>query len=110
MFVLLAQARPLLIVEDPETRLHPIMLSMAWNLLELIPLQKIATTNSSELLSLTAVENVCRLVREPARIAAWRIGPQALSVEESRRISFHIHVNRPSSLFARCWLLVEGET
>lgn len=120
MFVLLAQARgaagiaaqarPLLIVEDPETRLHPIMLSVVWNLLELIPLQKIATTNSSELLSLTAVENVCRLVREPARVAAWRIGPQALSAEESRRIGFHIRVNRPSSLFARCWLLVEGET
>lgn len=32
------------------------------------------------------------------------------STEDSRRISFHIRFNRPSSLFARCWLLVEGET
>lgn len=23
---------------------------------------------------------------------------------------FHIRYNRPSALFARCWLLVEGET
>lgn len=105
-----AGAHPLLLVEDPETRLHPIMLSVAWNLLELMPLQKIATTNSGELLSQVPLENICRLVREPARVAAWRIGPEGLSAEESRRIGFHIRVNRPSALFARCWLLVEGET
>lgn len=49
-------------------------------------------------------------MREPARVAAWRIGPEGLSAEESRRIGFHIRMNRPSALFARCWLLVEGET
>lgn len=103
-------ARPLLLVEDPETRLHPIMLSVAWNLLALMPLQKIATTNSGELLSQVALEQICRLVREPDRVAAWRIGPEGLSAEEARRIGFHIRVNRPSALFARCWLLVEGET
>lgn len=103
-------AHPLLLVEDPETRLHPIMLSVAWNLLDLMPLQKITTTNSGELLSQVPLENICRLVREPTRVAAWRIGPEGLSAEESRRIGFHIRVNRPSALFARCWLLVEGET
>lgn len=103
-------AHPLLLVEDPETRLHPIMLSVAWNLLDLMPLQKITTTNSGELLSQVPVENICRLVREPTRVAAWRVGPEGLSAEESRRIGFHIRVNRPSALFARCWLLVEGET
>ncbi|STK74695.1 nucleoside triphosphate hydrolase domain [Escherichia coli] len=51
-------ARPLLLIEDPETRLHPIMLSVAWHLLNLLPLQRIATTNSGELLSLTPVEHV----------------------------------------------------
>lgn len=105
-----AGARPLLLVEDPETRLHPIMLSVAWNLLALMPLQKIATTNSGELLSQVALEQICRLVREPDRVAAWRIGPEGLSAEEARRIGYHIRVNRPSALFARCWLLVEGET
>ncbi len=71
---------------------------------------KITTTNSAELLSQVPIENVCRLVREPSRVAAWRIGPEGLSAEDSRRIGFHIRVNRPSALFARCWLLVEGET
>ncbi|MBA7846389.1 ATP-dependent endonuclease [Klebsiella sp. RHBSTW-00484] len=103
-------ARPLLLVEDPETRLHPIMLSVAWHLLNLLPLQRITTTNSGELLSLTPVEHVCRLVRESSRVSAWRLGPGGMNAEDSRRIAFHIRFNRSSSLFARCWLLVEGET
>lgn len=120
MFALLIQARgsealapgarPIMLIEDPETRLHPIMLSVAWDFLELLPLQKIATTNSGELLSQVPLENVCRLVRETSGVMAWRIGPEGMSAEESRRITFHIRVNRPSALFARCWLLVEGET
>lgn len=103
-------ARPLLLVEDPETRLHPIMLSVAWHLLNLLPLQRITTTNSGELLSLTPVEHVCRLVRESSRVSAFRLGPGGLNAEDGRRIAFHIRFNRASSLFARCWLLVEGET
>lgn len=103
-------ARPLLLIEDPETRLHPIMLFVAWHLLNLLPLQRVTTTNSGELLSLTPVEQVCRLVRESTRVSAWRLGPGGMNAEESRRIAFHIRFNRASSLFARCWLLVEGET
>ncbi|EIX9426845.1 ATP-dependent endonuclease [Klebsiella pneumoniae] len=103
-------ARPLLLIEDPETRLHPIMLSVAWHLLNMLPLQRVTTTNSGELLSLTPVEQVCRLVRESTRVSAWRLGPGGMNAEESRRIAFHIRFNRASSLFARCWLLVEGET
>ncbi|HCF8145517.1 TPA: ATP-dependent endonuclease [Klebsiella pneumoniae] len=103
-------ARPLLLIEDPETRLHPIMLSVAWHLLNLLPLQRVTTTNSGELLSLTPVEQVCRLVRESTRVSAWRLGPGGMNAEESRRIAFHIRFSRASSLFARCWLLVEGET
>lgn len=103
-------ARPLLLIEDPETRLHPIMLSVAWHLLNLLPLQRVTTTNSGELLSLTPVEQVCRLVRGSTRVSAWRLGPGGMNAEESRRIAFHIRFNRASSLFARCWLLVEGET
>ncbi|ATA24299.1 ATP-dependent endonuclease [Brenneria goodwinii] len=108
--VLDPHARPLLLIEDPETRLHPIMLSVAWGLLMQLPLQKITTTNSGELLSLVPMEQVCRLVRESSRVATYRIGRQGMSAEDSRRIAFHIRFNRPSALFARCWLLVEGET
>ncbi|MGL6019157.1 MAG: ATP-dependent endonuclease [Gibbsiella quercinecans] len=103
-------ARPLLLVEDPETRLHPIMLSVAWGLLDQLPLQRITTTNSSQLVSLAPIEHVCRLVRGSGRVATYRLGARGLGAEDGRRIAFHIRFNRPSSLFARCWLLVEGET
>ncbi|ROR11237.1 ATP-dependent endonuclease [Erwinia sp. JUb26] len=104
------QARPLLLLEDPETRLHPIMLAVAQELLAVLPLQQIATTNSGELLSQVPVEHICRLVRDSGRVVAWRLGESGLSSEDARRIAFHIRLNRPSALFARCWLLVEGET
>lgn len=104
------QARPLLLLEDPETRLHPIMLAVAQELLAVLPLQQLATTNSGELLSQVPVEHICRLVRDRGHVAAWRLGESGLSSEDARRIAFHIRLNRPSALFARCWLLVEGET
>lgn len=108
--ILHPDARPLLLIEDLESRLHPIMLSVAWGLLNQLPLQRITTTNSGELLSLVPVEQICRLVRESGKVAAYSIGLQGMSAEDSRRIAFHIRFNRPSSLFSRCWLLVEGET
>ena len=104
------QARPLLLLEDPETRLHPIMLAVAQELLAILPLQQLATTNSGEVLAQVPVEHVCRLVRDSDRVAAWRLGENGLNSEDARRIAFHIRLNRPSALFARCWLLVEGET
>ncbi len=60
-------------------------------------------------MSLVPVEHARRLVRESGRVATYRLGPRGLSAD-GRRIAFHIRFNRPSSLFARCWLLVEGET
>ncbi|AOM40706.1 ATP-dependent nuclease [Xenorhabdus hominickii] len=105
-----SHAHPLIIVENPETRLHPIMLSISWGLMNLFSLQRITTTNSGELLSQAPLRGVCRLVRHPNRVVAHRLGENYLSAEEVRRVSFHIHFNRPSALFARCWLLVEGET
>ncbi|GKX50916.1 ATP-dependent nuclease [Budvicia aquatica] len=105
-----AHAVPLLLIEDPESRLHPIMLSAAWGLLSNLPLQKITTTNSGDLLALAPLESVYRLVRQSNKVAAYRIDAGELSVQERRRISFHIRLNRASSLFARSWLLVEGET
>ncbi|HHR5881823.1 TPA: DUF2813 domain-containing protein [Providencia alcalifaciens] len=103
-------ARPIIIVEDPETRLHPIMLSIAWGLFSLFSLQRITTTNSGDLLSQAPIDSLCRLVRDTNKVSTYRLNPQDLSAEELRKISFHIRFNRPSALFARCWLLVEGET
>ncbi|KGD73532.1 hypothetical protein HA49_09720 [Tatumella morbirosei] len=104
------RVRPILLLEDPETRLHPRMLSVTWEFLSLLPLQKIVTTNSAELLSMVTLENICRLDRGRQSTTSRQLSAGQLPADELRKITFHIQVNRPSALFGRCWLLVEGET
>lgn len=103
-------ARPLLIIEDPEGRLHPTHLARAWSLLQLLPMQKILTTNSGELLGQVPLHSIRRLVRQSDRTITTYLPAQGLSRDELRRIGFHIRFHRSGALFARCWLLVEGET
>ncbi|KJY83904.1 ATP-dependent endonuclease [Vibrio galatheae] len=103
-------ARPLLIIEDPEGRLHPTHLARAWGLLQLLPMQKILTTNSGELLGQVPLSSIRRLVRMSDRTITKYIPDQGLGRDELRRIGFHIRFHRSGALFARCWLLVEGET
>lgn len=103
-------ASPLILLEDPETRLHPMMLSMIWQFLALLPAQKVVTTNSSDLVSMVPLESIYRLDRYQQIIRCWHLPDEGMSRDELRKVTFHIQVNRPSALFARCWLLVEGET
>ncbi|CAH0536878.1 ATP-dependent endonuclease [Vibrio marisflavi] len=103
-------ARPLLILEDPEGRLHPTHLARAWSLLQLLPMQKVLTTNSSELLSQVPLGTIRRLIRHSDKTIARSIPVKGLNKDELRRIGFHIRFHRSAALFARCWLLVEGET
>ncbi|MBC3618919.1 ATP-dependent endonuclease [Vibrio metschnikovii] len=103
-------ARPILIVEDPEGRLHPTHLARAWSLLELLPMQKILTTNSGDLLGSVPLHSIRRLVRQSDKTIATSMPIHGVSRDELRRIGFHIRFHRSGALFARCWLLVEGET
>ncbi len=103
-------ARPILIIEDPEGRLHPTHLARAWSFLDLLPMQKILPTNSSDLLGAVPLHSIRRLVRKSDRTIATSVSQRSLSRDELRRIGFHIRFHRSGALFARCWLLVEGET
>ncbi|EDP60783.1 DUF2813 domain-containing protein [Vibrio sp. AND4] len=103
-------ARPILIIEDPEGRLHPTHLSRAWSLLQLLPMQKILTTNSARLLGSVPLSSIRRLVRFSERTIAKSLSTSRFSTDQLRRIGFHIRFHRSGALFARCWLLVEGET
>lgn len=107
---LLPESVPILILEEPESQLHPIILSVGFRLLKNFPTQKFITTNSSDLVSLFSLEHIYHLIRKPSGIVAMHTGENGLSVGDSRRILFHILYRRASSIFARCWLLVEGET
>lgn len=103
-------ARPVLAIEDAEAYLHPVILASVAALIQAIPTQKLLTTNSGELLSLLPLPSVRRLVRRDDRIDVHRLRRDTLGDDELRRIGYHVRANRGGSLFARCWLLVEGET
>ncbi|SBT11625.1 ATP-dependent endonuclease [Vibrio celticus] len=103
-------ARPLLILEDPEGRLHPTHLARAWSLMQKLPMQKILITNSGDLLAAVPLQSIRRLVRQSDKTIANQLNMNHFSKDELRRIGFHIRFHRSGALFARCWLLVEGET
>ncbi len=104
------EARPIYILEDPESRLHPTMMSIAWGLIQQLPGQKILTTNSGDLLTTLPLSQIRRLVRTNGTAKSYQMDENRFTADDLRKITFHVRINRPMSLFARCWLLVEGET
>jgi putative ATP-dependent endonuclease of the OLD family len=105
-----AEAHPLLILEDVEAHLHPTTLSAMWDLVSTIAAQKIVTTNSGELLAAVPLRSIRRIVTDRLGTRVYKIDTKRYSVDDLRRIAYHVRLNRAGALFARCWLFVEGET
>lgn len=104
-------AHTLLVMEDPETHLHPIQLATAWNLLSQLPGQKLITSAHGQLLASVPTSALRRLVRKSRHTAVHpALDAHALDPTEARRVAFHVRTHNAESLFARVWLLVEGET
>ncbi len=103
--------RPVISVEDPEVHLHPLMLNSLWSLIDRLPAQKVLTTNCSDLLSAIPLESLRRMVRSPqGRTRLYSVPRGGMSLDDMRRIAYHLRVRRGTALFMRFWLLVEGET
>ena len=103
-------SRPILILEDIESRFHPTLLLNLWAILQLLPIQKIVTTNSAQLLSAVPMSKLRRLCKQYYDVRCYSMRDRAFSEDDARKIAFHIRMKSPSTLFARCWILVEGET
>ena len=103
-------AESLVLIEEAEAHLHPILAARIFRLIDRVPGQKVLTTNSGDLLASVPLHAIRRLVRSAAGVSVHAVPDDALTVDEMRRVGYHIRVNRASSVFARCWLLVEGET
>lgn len=104
------EATPLIAIEEPEVHLHPMLLSSTWDVIESLQAQTLVTTNSGEFLSAVPLRHLRRLVRREGRIEAFRLRERTLSPDALRRVQYHVRAKRGGTLFARCWLLVEGET
>ena len=105
-----AGTEPLWVVEDPEAHLHPMTLASTHRVLERIRWQKVVTTYSGELLAGVPLAQVRRLIRHEGVVHVAGLAPRALSREHLRRVGYHLRLHRGVAMFARVWLLVEGES
>jgi putative ATP-dependent endonuclease of OLD family len=103
--------RPIIVIEAPEAGLHPMTLASVWGLLDRLAAQRIVATYSGTLLSAAPLRSLRRLVRDAeGTVHEWRVREGALKKDELRKVSYHLRARRGAACFARCWLLVEGET
>ena len=103
-------AQPITALEEPEAHLHPSATRALMQVVRDLPGQKLISTHSGHLLSSVSASAIRRLAYEGGEIKAHRIDADALSDEEQRKFDSHVRRCRGELLFARCWLLVEGET
>lgn len=103
-------AAPILALEEPEAHLHPGAVRSAWALLEGLPGQRIVATHSGDLLSRAPLRSVRRLARSGGTVGAYQVRRGALTPEAERKVDFHVRRARGELLFARVWLMGEGET
>lgn len=103
-------ADPIIAIEEPEAHLHPNAVRAVWQLLSDLPGQKIVATHSGDILSEVPVSKLRRMCRDGDITHCMALPDGLLTNEELRKINHHVRRNRGELLFARCWLLVEGET
>ncbi len=103
-------AEMILAIEEPEVHLHPLMLVAVWGVIQSLRAQKVVTTNSGELLAASRLRTLRRFVRRADHTDVHKLGAETLALDEMRKITYHVRLKRDDALFARAWLLVEGET
>ena len=103
-------AEPITALEEPEAHLHPSAIRSLMGLVCDLPGQKLVSTHSGDLLGSVKASVIRRFVHGDGGIEVHRIQPGTLTPEEERKFDSHVRRTRGELLFARCWLLVEGET
>lgn len=103
-------SEPLLALEEPESHLHPSAIRALWKTLNGLKGQKLIATHSGDLLSAVPLRSIRRLAKRKGKVEAFAVGPGVLNEKEERAIAYTIRSHRGSLLFARCWLLVEGQS
>lgn len=109
-YSLCEQSKPILVLKNFGGHMHPIITSVGMRLLKNIGIQKILTSNTSDLIPMLSLQNIMRISRFDSDIVIHQVGHKELGGNTNRKILFHIFHRRPVALFARCWFLVEGET
>lgn len=103
-------ADPIIAIEEPEAHLHPNAVRAVWKILKDMPGQKIVATHSGDILTEVQISQLRRMSCKDDITQCKSITDGLLSGEELRKFNHHVRRNRGELLFARYWLLVEGET
>ncbi len=103
-------AEPLLSLEEPESHLHPSAVRSLWAILNGLKGQKIVATHSGELLAAVPLTAVRRLARKGGKVQVFQVKQGSLTAVDERKIAYHVRAKRGNLLFAKSWLLVEGES
>lgn len=101
---------PILALEEPEAHLHPSAIRSIATLLQNLKGQKIIATHSGDLVARVPLTSLRRLRRKDGQITVYQIEGDTLTDDEIQKLNYHVRSTRGNLLFARCWLLVEGET
>ena len=105
-----SEGAPILALEEPEAHLHPSAIRALWQLVSGFAGQKLISTHSGDLIAEIDIHNVRRFSRTADGIKSFSVSASQLTNEEIRKFNYHVRQTRGELLFARCWLLVEGET
>lgn len=100
---------PILALEEPEAHLHPSATRSVAALLQDLSGQKIVATHSGDLVGACPITSLRRLRRKNGEITVHNLEEGVLTEDQINKVNHHIRSSRGSVLFARCWLLVEGE-
>lgn len=104
------ESTPLLALEEPEAHLHPSAIRSLGSFLEGMTGQILVTSHSGDLVSRVPVMALRRLYKKNGESRVGRIEQTTLSPDEKRHFDYHVRVTKGAHLFARCWLLVEGQS
>lgn len=106
-----SDVHPVVAIQEPEANLHPLMVSAVWDLVQRLPTQKLVTTNSADLLAAASIDGLRRLVRDTdGRVQVFMVPHDQMSLDDLRKVAYHLRVRRGTALFMRVWILVEGES
>lgn len=103
-------AVPILTLEEPEAHLHPAAVRAVGQMLSNFVGQKLISTHSGDLLSSVSLKSLRRLRRVGDEVKVYSVGQGALTDKELLRLEHHITRHRGGLLFAKVWIIVEGET
>jgi len=103
-------SEPILLIEEPEAHLHPSAVKLFWHFLVAMPGQKIITTHSGDILASVPFSKIRRIAGLKGVNRVKQMSETSLNEQEKRVLRNYIKYSRGELFFAKCWLLVEGES